>query len=332
MDKKLVIGEGDCYVIDSILPPDLASRAYQEICEHTEWVTMMHKGGPVPRLISVQGCVGSGIVVNENGSENKRILTSLSQNKDDQFYPLYRHPTDAYIPCVEFLSIIKEIRKLISTVIGQKFNHALIQFYRTGSDIITEHSDKTLDIEEDTLIVNLSLGYIRTMTLRTKRQGTSDFEKQPRKTQKIELKDNSLFILGPVTNQKWLHGIRADKTERGRDATGASGRISLTFRSIGTYVTIDGTRIFGQGTPANCLSWPLSKKQPYIVVFDNDNNSFLYYPIQSVVHDDKEAVSKLYQAFSLENKTTLSRGEIYSAGSNVLTRIALSKKQIINNY
>ena len=38
------------------------------------------------------------------------------------------------------------------------FNHALIQWYRSGLDHISEHSDKTLDIEHGTPVVSVSLG------------------------------------------------------------------------------------------------------------------------------------------------------------------------------
>ena len=49
-----------------------------------------------------------------------------------------------------------------------EFNHALIQFYRSGEDYIGEHADKTLDIEFGTPIVSVSLGASRQFSLKTK--------------------------------------------------------------------------------------------------------------------------------------------------------------------
>ena len=65
----------------------------------------------------------------------------------------------------------------------------------------------------------------------------------PRKSQRIPLPHNSLFILGPETNRKWTHGIKPDKRletlksdeEIGEEFDG--GRISLTFRWIGTFLS-----------------------------------------------------------------------------------------------
>lgn len=37
-------------------------------------------------------------------------------------------------------------------------NHVLIQYYRSGNDYISEHSDKTIDVVRDSKIVNVSLG------------------------------------------------------------------------------------------------------------------------------------------------------------------------------
>jgi len=63
-------------------------------------------------------------------------------------------------------------------------------------------------------IVNVSLGAQRVMTLRMKKDGAQrlpDAETgAPRPTQRIPLPHNSMFVLGPETNKKWLHGINHD--------------------------------------------------------------------------------------------------------------------------
>ena len=61
------------------------------------------------------------------------------------------------------------IREHVERVLGHPVNHVLIQCYRTGSDYISEHSDKTLDIVRGTSIVNVSVGAQRQMVLRRKR-------------------------------------------------------------------------------------------------------------------------------------------------------------------
>lgn len=73
-----------------------------------------------------------------------------------------------------------------------------------------------------------------------------------RAVQRIPLPHNSMFILGLETNSKWLHGIRQDKrliAEKSAEETAfEGGRVSLTFRHIGTFLTDKGAHIWGQGS------------------------------------------------------------------------------------
>lgn len=129
-------------------------------------------------------------------------------------------------------------------------NHALVQHYRSGADWIGEHADKTVDVVRGSAIVNVSLGARRTMTLRMKKDRQPSSEER-RPAQRIPLPHNSMFVLGLATNRAWQHGIAADKRAAGERDAGelACGgeRISVTFRSIGTWVSADGARIWGQG-------------------------------------------------------------------------------------
>lgn len=302
-------------MIDSILPSDLAKRAFTEILAHTQWHDMLHKGGPVPRLISVQGRRGHGSLTTRTGD------STISSSTAVEYMPLYRHPADTQIQCVEFQPVVAQIAAHVSRVLGQDLNHALVQYYRTGTDLITEHADKTLDVNEGSVIVNVSLGYARAMTLRTKSRpatnaaGEAAPEAPKRESQKVLLRDNSLFVLGPRTNQKWLHGIRPDKTAQGLTDDGTSGRISLTFRSIGTFVTIDpadnGARfLFGLGIKASPTGGGTDRR-----IVTEDGNEYQLEPCVA----EEEDVSALYQAFSVENKTDdRTRQEIYGEGSNVI--------------
>lgn len=141
-------------------------------------------------------------------------------------------------------------------------NHVLIQWYRSGSDHISEHSDKTIDVVRGSSIVNVSLGAQRVMTLRMKRDGiqtpqgpTSDDSSSaggaPRVAQRIPLPHNSMFVLGPLTNAQWLHGINHDNrplwTKSEKEQLEGGARISLTFRHIGTFLSRDEKLIWGQG-------------------------------------------------------------------------------------
>ncbi len=150
-------------------------------------------------------------------------------------------------------------------------NHVLIQHYRTGADYISEHSDKTVDVVRGSKIVNVSLGGQRFMTLSTKKDALANPKadldaipddgsptapdtgksKKKRGVQRVPLPHNSIFVMGLETNAKWVHSIRTDKRplkiKNAAERHQNGERISLTFRTIGTFLTADEGLIYGQG-------------------------------------------------------------------------------------
>ncbi|KAJ0167275.1 DNA oxidative demethylase ALKBH2 [Colletotrichum tanaceti] len=228
--------EGDTTVIHNLLPASLAENIFEKVRDEVLWQRMSHQGGEVPRLVAVQGEVA------EDGS-----------------VPVYRHPSDESPPLLDFSPTVRKIKAEVEKQLGHPLNHALIQFYRDGTDYISEHSDKTLDIAKGSFIANVSLGAERTMVFRTKRRGRDSSgtesplaeDSKQRKTSRAKLPHNSLCRMGLVTNMRWLHAIRQDK-RADRDKTEpelafSGGRISLTFRQIGTFLDRDSTLIWGQG-------------------------------------------------------------------------------------
>lgn len=69
--------------------------------------------------------------------------------------------------------------------------------------------------------------------------------------QKITLPHNSVFVLGWDSNKDFLHSIRADKRipaeKTAAELAYDEQRISLTFRTIGTFIDSSG-RVTGQGS------------------------------------------------------------------------------------
>lgn len=167
-------------------------------------------------------------------------------------FPIYRHPADESPPLLPFSPTVALIKEHVEKAINHPVNHVLIQHYRSGADYISEHSDKTVDIVRGTKIVNVSLGAERTMTLRRKKALTAEPNSEaevdvPREHQRVPLPHNSLFVLGPETNARWMHAIRTDKrppkTKAEAERAQNGERISLTFRLIGTFLTAHPSRV-----------------------------------------------------------------------------------------
>ncbi|RFU31854.1 hypothetical protein B7463_g4486, partial [Scytalidium lignicola] len=276
------ICEGDTTVIENLLPVDVEIGIFEKLRDEIRWQKMSHQGGEVPRLVAVQGEIA------EDGS-----------------IPIYRHPADESPPLHAFSPTVRLIKQHVEERLGHSVNHVLIQFYRGGTDYISEHSDKTLDIMPNTFIANVSLGAQRTMTFRTKKPlkdgaASEGSEPVPRQSYRAPLPHNSLCKMGLVTNMRWLHSIRQDKrmvSEKSEaELAYDCGRISLTFRLIGTFLNRDQSKIWGQG--ATCKI-----KEGACAVINGDT---------------KESKEMLF-AFGKENHSTeFNWQEVYGAGFDVL--------------
>ncbi|OQE38339.1 hypothetical protein PENCOP_c008G03127 [Penicillium coprophilum] len=286
-DSQIRIGEGDSRLVTNV---DLSADSFERIQAEVDWQKMYHLSGQVPRLVAVQGEI-----------------------RPDGAIPIYRHPADESPPFKPFTSAVDEVRIAVEQIIGHSLNHVLIQFYRDGQDRISEHSDKTLDITRESFICNVSLGAERVMVLRTK---TSASEPEGgmgpcRTTQRVPLPHNSLFVLGPKTNMRWLHGIRADKRPtviKSTDEQAYGGqRISLTFRQIGTFIDPVANTIWGQGAVSKTLD-----------------------QAHAVVHGDPDDTARLISAFGQENRATeFDWDTVYGGGFDVVNFVTTSTGKLL---
>lgn len=284
------IADGDSRIVHDLIIPGyyhpsdpsrpLADTIFQQLYDEVRWQKMLHQQGEVPRLVCCQGEFG-----------------------DDGSKPVYRHPADKTLPLLHFSPKVQWIKRAAEKLVGHPLNHVLIQLYRGGNDYISEHSDKTLDIAKGSSIVNVSFGAQRTMRLRTKKDSkskTGDEEDMQRETQRVAMPHNSMFVLGLKSNEKWVHGIMADKrlvAERSEAETAYSGaRISLTFRHIATFLDAKETAIWGQGAT--------SKDQRGAA---------------DVVNNDEAEAERMIRAFSQENRSNeFDWDEWYGDGFDVL--------------
>lgn len=267
------IAEGDSRIVYNL---DLPTDAFEKIQKEVNWQKMYHLSGQVPRLVAVQGLIAR-----------------------DKSFPIYRHPADES-PILElFTKTVDAVRICAEQIVGHPLNHALIQMYRDGQDNISEHSDKTLDIVRGSSIVNVSLGAQRVMTLRTKKSASTDGE-DGRQKQQVPMPHGSMFILGPQSNTRWLHGIRPDKrpeSEKSHEEKAYNGeRISLTFRHIGTFINPERGTIWGQGA--------VSKRAD---------------AARKVIHGDASEAERLIRAFGSENRETeFDWDTVYGQGFDVV--------------
>lgn len=107
-----------------------------------------------------------------------------------------------------------EIKMVVESVTGQKFNSCLLNLYEDGSAGLGWHSDDEKGMGN--VIASVSLGAVRTFKFK---------DKYTHEVIKIPLEDRSLLVMKGETQKHWLHCVPKSKNVDGP-------RINLTFRSV----------------------------------------------------------------------------------------------------
>lgn len=97
---------------------------------------------------------------------------------------------------------------------GDTYNTCFIQYYPSGNVGISKHFDS--EVAKGTSICSVSIGETRSFTLTPGKYVPNDSD------MRLTLKDKSLLILKPPTNNYWLHSLDTDDTD--------AWRFSIIFR------------------------------------------------------------------------------------------------------
>lgn len=259
---------GDTFILNDVFPSDIYNdNTFNQLIDECNWKTMEIQTGQLARLVDVQATI--------NEEFNHLI-------------PVYRNPSDKYIEPNKPTPTIKKMFDWLNSQIdldGIKFNHVFLKYYKSCADGIGKHSDKTLDLNRNSYIGNLSLGSTRNMTFKSKSNNSII---------NITLKSNSILFIGMETNKRWLHEVKPDlrpeHLKKTDELAYQTQRMSLTFRTVCTYHNIITNKLEGQGAPK-------------VNIEPNDNEKICL---------DKQ---NLIKAFGQENKqSNFDWEEFYSQG------------------
>lgn len=115
------------------------------------------------------------------------------------------------------------LRRLTENSTGCKFNFALVNYYASGSDSISYHSDDERFLGPEPAIASFTLGAKRDFFLRHKKTPEADPSKS--KPLKFDLGSGDMILMKGKTQSCWEHSIPKRK---GGEAE--RGRINITFR------------------------------------------------------------------------------------------------------
>ncbi|KAF7559696.1 hypothetical protein G7046_g4456 [Stylonectria norvegica] len=123
---------------------------------------------------------------------------------------------------------LDELRQSTETATGCKYNFCLVNYYASGSDSISFHSDDERFLGLDPAIASFSLGARRDFLMKHKPTppGTADASSVSFKPVKLPLGSGDMVLMRGRTQSNWLHSIpkRTGKNEQD------GGRINITFR------------------------------------------------------------------------------------------------------
>ena len=124
----------------------------------------------------------------------------------------------------------------VEKITGATFNFALVNYYASGSDSISFHSDSESFLGPNPTIASLSLGAPRDFHMRH-----VDYRTNGVSVEKMVMHDGDMVVMKGTTQHKWQHSVPKRKS--------AEGRINITFRKgIVPYATENyNTYNVGQG-------------------------------------------------------------------------------------
>lgn len=112
--------------------------------------------------------------------------------------------------------LLADVRDAVGRAAGTAFNSVLLNYYRNERDSMGMHADDEPELGPQPVIASLSLGEVRTFTLRHRHSG---------KVLRLPLESGSLLVMAGDLQAHWLHGVAKSSRQLGP-------RLNLTFRNI----------------------------------------------------------------------------------------------------
>lgn len=153
---------------------------------------------------------------------------------------------------------LDELRRATEAATGCDFNFCLVNYYASGSDSISYHSDDEGFLGKDPAIASFSLGTRRDFLMKHKpAKGGSTKAVDDAKPLKFFLSPGDMLLMRGSTQSKWLHSIPKRK---GGECD--QGRINITFR-----------KALVKGGTENYYQYNVGKGEAY--KWDNDRAEML---------------------------------------------------------
>jgi len=212
----------DLLYFQPYIPKEVEKELFQFLRQELPFYRVRYtiKRGPVvaevntPRYTTVFGVDDSSCF-----SHDGTILHAQSRKPIQKDW--YRCKPRPIPGCLDFL------RKITEGSTGQTYNFCLVNYYASGNDSISFHSDDERFLGTDPAIASFSLGARRDFLMKHKSVAPSSDKplKAEAKPLKLPLGSGDMVLMRGTTQANWLHSIPKRKAG-GSD----KGRINITFR------------------------------------------------------------------------------------------------------
>ena len=153
---------------------------------------------------------------------------------------------------------LDELRISTEAATGCKFNFCLVNYYASGSDSISYHSDDERFLGPDPAIASFSLGSKRDFLMKHKPVAPNDNAPPPPETKpiKLPLASGDMILMKGKTQANWLHSIPKRTGKNAEDG----GRINITFRRAMGKSGTDNYYNYNVGT-GSVYKWDTSSRE-----------------------------------------------------------------------
>ncbi|KAG9231610.1 DNA repair family protein-like protein [Amylocarpus encephaloides] len=180
------------------------------------------RGGILTRIRTPRFTTVFGLDETSIFDENSQIIDAISKKKVVNDINYSKYPPRPIPKC------LNDLRVSIEAATGCKFNFCLVNYYASGSDSISYHSDDERFLGPLPAIASFSLGARRDFLMKHKPIAPNNGASPPPETKplKLPLASGDMILMKGRTQANWLHSL----PKRTGKAANDGGRINITFR------------------------------------------------------------------------------------------------------
>ncbi|KAF7959914.1 hypothetical protein EAE96_001517 [Botrytis aclada] len=215
----------DLLYFEPYIPKYLERKVFQFLRSELPFYRVEYdikRGGVSTHIKTPRWTTVFGLDETSKFNDNGELIDTNSGKKIEKERCYTKYPPRPIPKCLDDLRLSTEMAT------GCKFNFCLVNYYASGSDSISYHSDDERFLGPLPAVASYSLGARRDFLMKHKPIPPNDNAPLPPETKpiKLPLASGDMILMRGRTQANWLHSI-PKRTGKNADV---GGRINITFR------------------------------------------------------------------------------------------------------